>query len=143
MIEEQARVTAIRDGDAIVEVVRASGCQACELKAGCGTGSLGRLLGFKQKPFTVKNELDLRPGDRVILALAEKSLALAGLLVYLLPLASLFIFAIVAELWLAAGDALTVLAALLGLATGLFFSAWLSRHALVKNVQPRVVRQIW
>lgn len=143
MIEEQARVTAVRDGFAVVEVDRTSGCQACELKAGCGTGSLGRLLGFKQKPFSVKNELNLRPGDRVILALAEKSFVLAGFLVYLLPLMSLFVFAIVTEVWLAAGDTLTVLAALLGLAAGLFFSAWLSRHSLVKDFQPRVVRQIW
>ena len=143
MIEEKARVTAIRDGFAVIEVVRTSGCQSCELKSGCGTGSLGRLLGFKPKPFTVKNELGLKPGDTVMLAVAERSFALAGFLVYLLPLLTLFLFAIVADVLLGTSDVFTVLAGLFGLATGLYFSGWFSRHTVAQNLQPKIVRQIW
>ena len=143
MIEEQAQVTEVRDGVAFIEVIRGSVCQGCDLNAGCGTGALGRLLGFRQKPYSVSNELDLKPGDKVVLEVAEKSFALAGILVYLLPLVNLFAFAMIADLWFGAGDAVTVVVALVGLFSGLWFTGWLSRHALAKNMQPRVVRRIW
>ena len=143
MIEETAQVKTIHGDFALVEVQRQGGCHGCSLSAGCGTGSLGRLLGSRQKPFSVLNSLNLKPGDRVILGMAENAYVAVGLLVYLLPLATLFLFSIIADSIFGSVDTINVVAAITGLMFGLLVSAKLSKLACFKSIQPQIIRQIW
>jgi sigma-E factor negative regulatory protein RseC len=142
MIQEQAKVVGLQGDQAIIEVDRQSGCSSCELNGACGTGSLGRLLGHRQKPFAVTNNLKLIKGDRVLLQLPENSLLLSGFLVYLLPLFFMFSFSIMADAVLGAQNWLNVAAALIGLFSGLQLSARIVRNRLGKSLQPHVMRHI-
>jgi sigma-E factor negative regulatory protein RseC len=142
MIEEIARVKALRGHQAVVEVMRQSGCQSCQLNGSCGTGSLGRLLGFKSRPLLIDNEHDLAVGDSVVIALQENAYVLASTLVYLLPLALMLAFAILAELVLQAPDAVVAVVAVGGLAIGLVLAAQLSRRYFSHWLRPQTIRRI-
>ncbi len=142
MIHEQARVIELKGDQVIVEIDRQSGCQGCELSGACGTGSLGRLLGHRQKPVCVPNRLNLKRGDRVLLQLPEKSLMLSGLMVYLLPLLSMFLFSLLADVLFHSQDWVNVVGAVIGLFTGFGLSSWITHRYLAKSLQPQVSRQI-
>ena len=117
MITEQAIVTR-REGRRIeLELLRQSACDPCQLKQGCGTGSLGRLLGHRRRPLVLETEQALQPGDRVEIGLAEAALVKASLLVYGLPLAGLILFGMSA-VSLNLADWLVALASLAGLFAG-------------------------
>lgn len=142
MIEELALVKNIQGNRVIVEVLR-QGCQGCEISGACGTGSLGRLFGFRPKPISIPNELFLKKGDKVIIGLPEKSYVLSSFLIYLFPLLSMFLFSIIVDVLFGSVDGLNVLAALAGLIIGLLISAKLSKYAFVNAIQPQVIRQLW
>lgn len=143
MIEELAQVKGIQGGNALIEVSRQGGCQGCNLSAGCGTGSLGRLLGHRQKPFLIPNRLNLKTGDKVIVGMPENAYVQAGFLIYLLPLVCLFVFTIVADSLFGSVDGLNVLAAIAGLVGGILLAAKLAKQAFFKSLRPQIIRQIW
>lgn len=143
MIEEQAQVKGVRGGKVLIEVLRLGGCQGCTLSAGCGTGSLGRLLGHRQKPFALANSLNLKTGDKVIVGMPENAYVLAGFLIYLLPLLSLFLFSMVADRLFGSVDGVNVLAAIAGLVCGILMAAKLARQTFFKTLQPHIIRQVW
>lgn len=86
MITEQAVVTACNKGEIEVRLQRSSACGDCELSQGCGTGAIGRLLGNRTRPLTLRTDKAFKPGDEVLLGLSEAALVRASLLVYGLPL---------------------------------------------------------
>lgn len=143
MIQEQALVKKIQGNRAFVEVQRQHGCHNCSLSGACGTGSLGRLLGIRQKPLSIPNDRNLEIGDKILIGLPEKTYVLSSFLIYLFPLLCLFLFSILADVAFGSQDGLNVLAALMGLVFGLLVSAGLSNHIFVKAIQPRVIRQLW
>jgi len=142
MIQEQAKVISIEGDHAIVEINRQSGCQSCELSGACGTGSLGRLLGHRQKPIAVPNRLKLKSGDKVLLRLPEQSLLISGFMVYLLPLIFLFGFAMLTEVLFNSQDWLNVVSALVGLFSGFRLSSRLLSKNLSQKLEPQVDRLI-
>lgn len=107
MITEQAVVTASSKGEIEVRLQRSSACGHCELSQGCGTGAIGRLLGNRTRPLTLRTDKDFKPGDEVLLGLSEAALVRASLLVYGLPLVvmiaagMLAVLAGLAEHWIA------------------------------------------
>ncbi len=140
MIEEKAVVVALLNGQAILEAKQKNACQSCELSGGCGTGSLGRLLGHKAQNLSIKNDHKLSVGDRIIIGMPEKFFIYAGFLMYLLPLGFLFIFSLVSNYLFMATEWINVLAALCGLASGLVLTVKLSRNSLSDKLQPRFIR---
>lgn len=143
MIKEQALVKKLQGDYVIVEVQRQSGCQGCNLNASCGMGSFGRLFGVKQKPISIHNDINLKTGDKVIIGIPEKGFVLSSFLIYLFPLFCLFLFSILADVLFNSQDILNGLAAIVGLVIGLLVSAVLSKHKLVKTIQPQLIQQIW
>lgn len=142
MIEQQAKVTSVVDGKVWLLVERQSSCHNCQLNKGCGTASLGRLFGLKAQQLQLPNSLDLKLGDRVIVAIPDQSYLLASVLIYVLPLLLLFIFGgVVESLW--QREWLTVIMSLVGLLCGLLISARLSRVRFSSLLQPKIIRQIW
>lgn len=143
MIKETAQVTGIQGEYALIEVLRETGCHGCSLGASCGTGSIGRLLGHRQKPFSIANSLNLRKGDRVILGMAENAYLSAGFLVYIVPLFCLFLFSILADIVFGSIDFINVLAAIAGLIFGILLTAKLLKFTCFKSIEPQIIKQIW
>ena len=142
MIEELARVKSLAGDKAVVEVMRQSGCQGCQMNASCGTGSLGRLLGFRGRPLVIDNTHDLRIGDRVVIGLQDNAYVTAAVLVYLLPLLLMLAFAILADVVLRAPDAMVALVAVGGLAGGIYLSAQIARLYFQRALSPRTIRRV-
>lgn len=119
MVEQNATVIAVRDGNAVVETVPESSCNSCSVKAGCGTSVLSRTVGRKVIHFEIANTVDAGVGDRVVLGLPEDAIVKGSLLMYLLPLLLMFALALLADYLLPAEAALRDLkiaaTALLGL----------------------------
>jgi len=141
MIEERAKVVKLQDNLAIIEMQRQSGCQSCSLSGGCGVGSLGRLLGQRNQVYSIPNQQDLQPGESIIIGIPNGSFLLASLLMYLLPLISLFLFGLVAQLIFHSNDVVTALLSLVGLALGLFLTLRLTSMDFARNFQPRFMRR--
>ena len=97
MIEEQARVAAVRQDLAEIVVEKQSACGSCAAKSGCGTSLLSAWLPKRQMVIRLKNEIGARPGDRVVVGLDEAQLQRGSLLLYALPLAGLILGALAGE----------------------------------------------
>ncbi len=121
MLEERALVIAVhgkKNEKATVRTQRLSACDACQLKSGCGTHSFAKLSGNQSIELDIANPLGARQGDVVLVAIPEQGLMLASLLMYLLPLVSMFMAVLVAQ-WLGvAGDPGLIGAAAAGLLAG-------------------------
>lgn len=141
MIEQEAQVTQVEGNQVWMSVQRKSACQHCNLNEGCGTGSLGRLMGYRNTQWTFPNKLGLKKGDRVVLSIPDQSYLLGSALVYILPLFAFFLSAAIVELiWHI--EWLTVIVSLISLVAGFIFSGRLSRHRFADDLQPKILRQI-
>ena len=98
MLTETARVIQRRGNRVELELLRASACGQCELRQGCGTGSLARLLRRRARPLVIETDRECQPGDEVRLALPESALVSASLALYGLPLLGLVLGGLLASL---------------------------------------------
>jgi sigma-E factor negative regulatory protein RseC len=120
MIEELAVVVKIEDHQVWVESGQSSACGGCLQKASCSTDAIGSVL--KKKPVPADSDIQLKTGDRVMVAIDENLLLRASVLLYLLPLIASFSGAGLAgwwfagtakaELWIAGSAVLSLLASL-------------------------------
>jgi sigma-E factor negative regulatory protein RseC len=141
MIEQQAQVTLVKGDQVWLTVQNQQGCQHCSLSEGCGTGSLGKLIGYRSTNWVFNNSLGLKSGDKVVLSIPDRSYLLGSFLIYILPLLSFFVSAAIAEyLWHT--EWIIVLLSLSGLIGGILFSARLSRRRYAQRLQPKIIRQI-
>jgi positive regulator of sigma E activity len=91
MIEQQGRVVREMAGNAVVMVGGQSGCPACDAGKGCGAGVFGKLLQRREMTLVLVNSLEARPGQTVILGIAENLFLRLLLRLYIWPLlAALF-----------------------------------------------------
>jgi sigma-E factor negative regulatory protein RseC len=102
MLEELAIVVKIENHQVWVESRQNSACGGCQQKASCTTGALGSVL--KKKSVPVDCDIQLKTGDKVMVAIDENLLLRASLLLYLVPLVALFTGAGIAG-WLLADNA--------------------------------------
>jgi sigma-E factor negative regulatory protein RseC len=142
MIEQEALVTDVKGDQVWMTVARQSGCQHCSLQEGCGTGSLGKLMGYKSTEWVFRNTQGLKSGDKVILAIPDKSYLLSSFLIYLLPLLTFFLTAAVAES-IFHTEWISIVISITGLAAGLIFSGRLSKRRYSNSLQPKIMRKIW
>jgi len=145
MIEESAIVVKIENHQVWVEAGQNSACGGCRQKASCTTNTLGSVL--KKKSVPVDSGIQLKTGDKVMVAIDENLLLRASLLLYLVPLIALFTGAGIAD-WLLADNILYADLWIAGSALlGFLFSLWLINKAqslLILNyyARPVVVRKI-
>lgn len=86
MIEQQGRVIAVDGSVAQVQIGGRSGCPACDAGEGCGAGIFGRLLNRSEARLSLANELNLQPGDPVLVGLPETTLLRLVMRLYGWPL---------------------------------------------------------
>ena len=145
MIEELAIVVKIDNHQVWVECGQNSACGGCQQKASCTTNALGSVL--KKKPVPVDCDIQLKTGDKVMVAIDESLLLRASLLLYLVPLIALFTGAGFSD-WLLADDVLYAdLWIAVSALVSLLFSLWFINKAqnlliLSYYARPVVVRKI-
>lgn len=97
-MEKTGIVTEIKEKNAVVRFERSKECGKCR---GCA------IVGDNDSVVEIKNTLNAKEGDVVVLELHARSVVTAGLLLYVLPLAALIagllIFTSLGDLWAAAG----------------------------------------
>ncbi len=122
MIEGYARVVEVDRDWLLLEPERRSACGGCAASAGCGSGALATLFDRRGKRLRLPNSIDAQVGDRVVLGIDESALVRGSLMVYLLPIITMLLAALVVES-LSGGRATgsdwpVMVAAAAGLATG-------------------------
>ncbi len=150
MIEEQAIVVRIDGELAHLEIERSQPCGLCGATRGCGVSLWGRMFSGRRKGIAAPNALQLKVGDRVILALEEGGLLAGSLVAYLLPIV-LICAGGLAGAWLggsrAQSDLFAVIGALAGLLAGLAllknYAAGAVQHqpTMLRRADTTVVRQ--
>ncbi|MBD7976274.1 SoxR reducing system RseC family protein [Serpens gallinarum] len=143
MIEEQGRVVAVEPGAVWVETVRKSTCSTCSANAGCGQGMMEKLgVGSRRGHVRALTDLQLDVGDSVAIGVREELLLRGSLLVYLLPLLSLFLCALLVQA-LGGSEPHIIMASLGGLLCSWLYIRWRSRRtADDPALQPVVLRAL-
>jgi len=140
-IEQNVKVVAVADGLVWVEARRASACGSCSLSRGCGTAVVAKLLGEGHNRFAVTDPIGVAIGDPVVIGIADSALTRASLLAYLLPLVAMMATAFLAQ-QAGAGEGLTALFGLFGLALGLWGTGRLTKRSGAEvRYRPIVLRR--
>jgi len=131
MIEESGQVVDVEGAFAWIESERTSTCGACNVRKGCGTAVLAKVLGQRRVHLRVLNRINARVGDAVVIGISESGLVRGSLAVYAVPLSGLFAGAISGDalgrhFFTGSPDPVAIVGALAGLAAGLF---WLKRFS--------------
>ena len=128
MIEEQAVVIFKEDDQVSVEIMRTKPCGLCGKTQGCGNSIWGKIFSHKRNKLSIKNNIEAKVGDRVMLTIEENYLLRSSLLLYGLPLLFLFIGMVFmdtitqknSDLWVLVG-------AIFGMLSGLILVKFLAR----------------
>lgn len=134
MIEERAEVVSIENGNVWVETQRRSACAQCAVNSGCGTAVIGKVIGNKRSRVRVLNPKDTKVsiGDEIVVGIDEQALVRGSLMIYVVPLISLFLFGFLGEvlseqLNVYIPDVLPIIFGLSGLVVGFYLVKIFSR----------------
>lgn len=86
MIEQQGRVIECVNKTVRVRIGGTSGCSACDAGKGCGAGVFGRLLRRKPAVLELKNTVNARRGQAVMVGIPETAFLALVARGYLYPL---------------------------------------------------------
>lgn len=100
MIKEVGKVVKLEQDIAWVETKVTSTCNACAAKSNCGTSSIAKAFGDKSVVNEVLNDRGAKLGQQVEIGIPEESLLTGAFLVYLLPLVTAVVAALVSQFWL-------------------------------------------
>ena len=141
VIEEKALVNDV-DGEFIFLERDGFSCDGCSSSAGCGKKSLDSIFTFKSNSkLKLKNTLGLRKGDAVIISIPSFSVLLSAVLVYLIPIISLFIFSLLAKLFW--GEGYSILFGLIGMGTSVVLvSKLIEKSTISEQLQPKLIRKV-
>ncbi len=130
---------ALQGAKAWVQTIQTSACESCSARAGCGQRALAAVSGGKANQVLVLNTVDAQVGDEVVIGLDEQSLLTASLAVYGLPLLLMVLASIAAFRLLGETDLVAIVGALVGLGAGFWLvRRWQSQSG--DRFQPHMVR---
>ncbi len=151
MIEERAVIISLENETSIaessatettatLEIERKIACGLCGQTRGCGNSLWGKLFAHQSSAFKAKNRINAKVGDSVIVGINESALLKSALLLYILPLATMLIGAILFT-QIHDSNGYAMIGALVGLVLGL---AWVKGHTMsssyFKLQQPEILR---
>ncbi len=147
MIEEQAQVVEIKEGQLILQAQTQSSCGSCEASKGCGTSLLAKVVGRKFTHFQVENNINAKVGDTVIVGIAEDALLKGSMMIYILPVFGMLLFAVLADYFFLSSehyhDLIVAGCAVIGMGTGALISKWyFQRQSSAQLFSPVVLRKI-
>lgn len=126
MIEEHAVVTALQNNFATLEIERRTACGLCGQTRGCGNAAWGKLLKHDSHAFTAQNPINAQVGDGVVVGIQEQSVLSAMFFLYIVPLLTLFVGALLANCFFD-NQFYVMLGAVLGLVLGFL---WVKGHLI-------------
>jgi sigma-E factor negative regulatory protein RseC len=142
MIVETGKIIEIKDGRTVVLVSRNSACAGCSAKNAChGFG------GSSESTIIVDNRVGARVDDVVEIGVGEGGLVAASFIVYILPIAALFVGAglgtLIAEQLGISNGGISALMGLLFLAAGFVVIRLMDPYfGKKKTLRPRVLRVV-
>ncbi len=147
MIEEQAQVIEVKDGQLVLQAQTQSSCGSCEASKGCGTSLLTKVVGRKFTHFQVENNINAKVGDTVIVGIAEDALLKGSMMIYILPVFGMLLFAVLADYFFLSSeryhDLIVAGCAVIGMVTGALISKWyFQRQSSAQLFSPVVLRKI-
>ena len=119
MIEQKAKVVAVDDKTIWLDAQRQSTCSGCAAKQGCGTGILEKHVGKRFSRIAIDKQDAVNIGQHMQLAIPEEALLQGAFMMYLVPLLSMFVFAMLASA-VGANTLMETMAGITGLFAGLF-----------------------
>jgi len=142
MIEERALVLSeVKHGYVRVKIQRQSACDSCQLKSGCGQSALTQLSSNKCIEFNVANTINAKEGDIVALAISEKGLLSASLLMFMMPLMLMLGVSLITKSFFAWTDGIVALSGLVSLLLGFGFARiYAKNHQEDECFKPEMVR---
>lgn len=126
MIEEFAVVTKRFDDHVMLEIERRTACGLCGQKRGCGNATWGKLLGHDSHEFAADSAIDVNVGDSVVVGIDERIVLSSAFYLYVAPLFTMLLGAVMADTLLD-NEIYVMLAAALGLLLGF---AWVKGHLI-------------
>ncbi len=90
MIKENGIITRVNSTMAWVKTNRSGACESCSTKDSCGTAN-----SQKDLIFTVKNTLNVKEGDHVVVGLETRPMLYLTFLLYVFPIILLIIGAVI------------------------------------------------
>ena len=126
MITELGRVIKVEDGFAWVETSVKSSCSSCAAKGNCGTSAVAEAVAGKTVVNKVNNDLGAELGDQVEIGIEEDTLIYGAFYLYLVPLITAIVFALISQFWLVRffpiNEGIVILSTFVGGIMGFYFS---------------------
>lgn len=138
--QEIAEVSYIDGEYVFLKTANQASCGECSSKASCGSVKLFKPL-VESEEIKIKNTLDLKEGDSVVLALPPSKLLLGTFLVYLFPLFSLMVFAVLGKI--IGGEVISILAGLAGLGISLVLvNKYVAKKVVSQQFTPEILEKV-
>ena len=143
MIIETGQVIRTQDGYIWVETSVKSTCNTCAAKANCGTGAIADAIAGKTLVNKVLNDKAAKVGDAVEIGIPEETLLLGSFYLYVLPLISAVIFALLGSIWLTRfidlGEGFTILLTFIGGGLGFYYAKFKLKEDRIE-AEPKLVK---
>lgn len=139
LAEEIAIVSFIEGDYAFLETGGAeSSCNKCSARRSCGSVTLVKR---SESHLRIKNSLNLKEGDAVVLGLSTDKLLFGTVLIYLLPLFALFIFAALGKYL--GGELYSSILGVGGLFVSLFLiKKYVKQRKVIKQFTPKMIHKV-
>lgn len=145
MIEQHAIILALDSQTetqslATIEVVRKTACGICGKTQGCGNAIWGKIFAHKMTSFKADNDIDAKVGQSVIVGIDERAVMRSALLLYMVPLVTMFLGAILIS-QVHVSDIAAMIGAIIGLLVGYcWVRAHITGRIYYQNQQPKILR---
>ncbi len=137
MQRELAEVSFIDGEYVFLKTSSTSACGECSSKGSCGSVKLFKPV-VKNNEIKVKSSLDLKEGDSVVLELAPSKLLQGTFLIYLFPLISLIVFAVLGKI--IAGEGISIISGIVGMVISLLLvSKYLTKKVVSEAFTPQIL----
>lgn len=146
MIEEDAIVSRVNNYQVWIQTLKTSSCGKCTQSSGCSTSLLEKYI--PKRDIAVDTDLSLAAGDKVVVGIDEGILIKSSLLLYIVPLAALFLGAITGEflsgfITVFSSDLVIAISGLVFFSSSLLILNRLQRFLLVQHfARPVVIRKL-
>lgn len=139
LAEEIAIVSFIDDDYAYLKADSASACSSCSAKSSCGAKTITKPNA--EYNLRVRNDLNLKEGDSVVVSLESQKLLIATVILYILPLLMLFAFSFLGKSFY--GEIGSIIGGITGLAAGLLIvRQGFAKDKLKKQFEPAILRNL-
>jgi sigma-E factor negative regulatory protein RseC len=132
MIEEQAIVIKASKDRVTLEVVRSAPCGLCGQVRGCGNSIWGKIFSHQSGHIETRNDLNAKLGDIVILGIDETLMLKSSLMLYGVPLFTMFLGMLVFN---HLAKEMVELYTLIGAIAGLFLGVVMIKRVINEKMQ--------